>query len=298
MAKDYYEILKVGKKATQEEVKKAYRKLAVKYHPDKNIGNKEAEEKFKELNEAYGVLGDPEKRKKYDEYGQYWNLQPGAGSGHQGRHRAEGQYQYHQEDFGDFFKDAAFGDFFENVFGGRPKSGRGSFKGRDLEAEMEISFEEAYRGTVRIFNLHGQNLNIKLKPGIKNGQTLKIKGKGQPGQQGGLKGDLYLKIKILPDDEYEIRGEDIYMTSSINLYKAVLGGKVNFKAPGGDISINIPAGTQNGKRFRIKGKGMPVYGRPNEYGDLYITIQVAIPDKLNSKEIALFRELESIDHHF
>ncbi|MFN6945927.1 MAG: DnaJ C-terminal domain-containing protein [Cytophagaceae bacterium] len=285
MAKDYYSILGINRNASADEIKKAFRKLAVKYHPDKNVGNAEAEEKFKEINEAYDVLGDPEKKKKYDQYGEYWKWQH-SGGGQTAGSASGDTYSFDQDDFADFFES----------FFGKSGSRRGGFgeKGADMRAEMDITLEEAYHGTVRVFQYQGQNLSLKIKPGIKDGQVLKIKGKGSKGGQGQLAGDLYIKINMLPHEEYERKGNDLFLTSRISLYKAVLGGRVTFQTISGIISINVPPGTQNDKVLRLKGKGMPIYQEPGRFGDLYIKIKVEVPQNLSDKEKELFGQLATL----
>lgn len=295
--KDYYKILGIDKKASQDDIKKAFRKLAVKYHPDKNPGNKEAEDQFKLINEANEVLGDPEKRKKYDTLGENWNKyqQPGAGNPFGGSQ----QYQY-QGDFGDFFGadgGSGFSDFFEAFFGGR-KQGRGAgrrteFKGQDLETEMEISLEEAYHGTSRLIQLENEKIKISTKPGVSDGQVLRIRGKGRAGSSAEHNGDLYARIKVRTLPGFERKGDDIYQQHSINLYTAVLGGETIIDTLSGKIKITVSPGTQNGKQVRIKGKGMPVYGTTG-HGDLYVILKVNIPEKLTAAQKQLFEQLKSI----
>lgn len=307
--KDYYKTLGVSKTASQDEIKKAYRKLAVKYHPDKNKGNKEAEDKFKEVNEANEVLSDPEKRKKYDELGENWKYyqQSGdsggfdwsqyAGQGNQGytRHSYEG-------DFGDPFGNQGFSDFFETLFGGgrgfssgtqkgRRGARRATLKGDDLNAELSITLEDAYKGAEKLFDLNGQSIKLKIKPGISDGQVLKLSGKGNPGYNGGTAGDLMLKIHVLHDPLFERKGNDLYTDLRVNLYSAVLGGKSSLRTFKGTINVNIPRESQNGKVLRLKGMGMPVYGKAGQSGDLYAKIIIEIPTNLSVKEEKLFKEL-------
>ncbi|HEY0271877.1 MAG TPA: J domain-containing protein [Chitinophaga sp.] len=299
--KDYYKILGVEKSASEDEIKKAYRKLAKKYHPDKNPGDKAAEEKFKEANEAYEVLSDAEKRKKYDQFGSDWqhyeqrggrpedfdwsNFGGGAYSG--GTH----SYSFGGEEGGQF------SDFFETLFGqrfggsSRRAQSRGPQKGRNLNATMEVSLEEAYKGGNRQVEVNGARLNIKLKPGLHDGQVIRLKGKGQDSPNGGEPGDLLITIQLSPDPRFELRGQDIHTEAAIDLYVAVLGGKAQIDLPGGTISMTIPEGTDSGKVFRLKGKGMPDYHHPTQAGDLYIKVMVHIPTKLTEKEKALFRQL-------
>lgn len=310
--KDYYKVLGVEKNATQAEIKKAFRKLAVKHHPDKNKDNKAAEEKFKEVNEANEVLSDPEKRKKYDELGSNWqNYQQSGGSQDfdwsQYANRGGGnQRQYSYEgDFGNNFGGGGFSDFFENLFGGgggftssqqkgRRSAKRASMRGEDFNAELSITLEDAYLGAEKLFDLDGQSIKLKIKPGIANGQVLKLTGKGNKGYNGGTAGDLLLKIDILADPLFERKNNDLHTNLSVNLYTAILGGKSPLKTFKGTINVNIPKESQNGKVLRLQKMGMPVYGKANEFGDMYVKLNIEIPTNLSDKEIKLYEELSGI----
>jgi curved DNA-binding protein len=305
VAKDYYSILGVNKKATDEEMKKAFRKLAVKYHPDKNPGNKEAEEKFKELNEAYEVLSDAEKRKKYDKYGANWNQFNGAQQGqhqYQGGSAGSGQSYHFDGDSDEFYGQAGdfsdiFGDFFNRSDaaggGGSRRGGGRKHRGQDYHSEMTIGMDEAYQGTARIVTLNEQKIRITLKPGAYNGLTIKLAGKGAPGINGGPAGDLLITIQVLPHTLYKRDGDDIRQTVPVDLFTAVLGGEKEVNTLAGVLKIKIPAGTQNGRLLRIRGKGMPVYNKPDKTGDLLVEIQVLIPEKLTAEQQELFRQLRS-----
>lgn len=310
--KDYYKTLGVSQSASQDEIKKAYRKLAVKYHPDKNAGNKEAEEKFKEIGEAYEVLKDPEKRKKYDQLGanwnQYQNADPGNGdfryADFAGANPGGGSTFYYEGDLGDIFgrSDEGFSDFFKSFFGGmgsRSRSGfsrkQEAFNGNDIHAEMEITLAEAFSGTTRILNVDGEKLRVKTKAGAYSGQELRIKGKGGYGVNGGNRGDIYIKIKVLPDARYSLEGNDLTLKADIDLYTAVLGGKTEVDTLSGKLNVPVPAGSQNGSKLRLRGKGMPVYGKPGVAGDLYIQLNVVIPRNLGQEELNLFKKLSELN---
>ena len=298
--RDYYTILEISKSASQDEIKKSYRKLAVKYHPDKNAGNKEAEEKFKEINVAYEVLSDPEKRKKYDRWGADWEKmeqaqQAGANPFGQGPRGGGQSYQY-QGDPADMFGEGGdFSDIFGSFFGGGNgrKAGRsGKSRGADLQATLSITLEEAYHGTPKVFTVGKENIRIQLKPGSYDGQVIKLSGKGNPGQKGGTAGDLYITIQVLPHPRFKREGDHIRLNLDIDLFTAVLGGVKEISTLSGSLKMTIPAGSQPGKILRLKGKGMPVYNKPGQFGDLLLVLQVEIPEKLNKEQEDLFRKLK------
>lgn len=300
--KDYYKILGVSKTATADVIKKAYRKLAVKYHPDKNQQDKSAEEKFKEINEANEVLSDAEKRKKYDELGEDWKQyqQSGGKQGFDGfkqanRNSGNPSQQYRQDET---FNEDNFSDFFENIFGGRfgggAQSKQRSFKGRDYQAELIVSLEEAFSGTSRQLTLDTQKLQMKIKPGIKDGQVLRLKGKGSKGINGGEDGDLYITVRVTEHPLYKRKGDDLYCTVNVDFYTAVLGGPTIINTLRHPVKMTISKETDNGKLLRLKGMGMPVYDKENEYGDLYATVNITMPKNLSAKEIDLFNELSTI----
>jgi curved DNA-binding protein len=301
--KDYYKVLGVDKTATPEEIKKAFRRLALKYHPDKTKGDKTAEEKFKDINEANEVLSDPEKRTKYDQFGQDWEqYQEAAKHGEKfdwskyAQQPAGGQ-RFDTTDFGDIFGGGGAGDFFEMLFGqpfGSRRGKSGALKGNDLEAEMDLSLEDAYHGATQMLKLDGQTIKIKIDPGIKDGQVLRLPGKGGPGLNGGPSGNLYLTAKIREHPEFRREGNDLYCDLPVGLYTAVLGGKVEVRTPKGKIKVDIPQGTPNGKVLRLKGLGMPHYKEKNKYGDLYVTISVQLPKSLTETELGLFRNLAEL----
>ena len=307
--KDYYKILGVEKSATKEEISKAFRKLALKYHPDKNPNNKAAEEKFKEITEAHEVLSDSEKRKKYDAFGANWNQYRTSGGGFEdffskyGGRRGGGTTFEYSGDFGDFFGGSSgFSDFFENLFGhrgGRRGSDffgtqRGAQRGQDFEATLYISLEEAYNGTAKEVLINGKKLRIKINPGTNDGDKLRLKEQGGASRTGHGSGDLYLTIKITKHPFYEIDGDDLYYDLVIDLYAAVLGGKKKVKLIyGKTINLDIPKGTDSGSLFRIGKFGLKKTGS-DERGDLFVRIKIDTPKNLSKKELELFKELSKL----
>ena len=296
--KDYYKILGVDKKASQDEIKKAYRVLAVKHHPDKNPDNKVAEEQFKLANEANEVLGNSEKRKKYDELGENWQQYEKQGN-QQGKNpfgdNQGGRYRYESNGNDDFGGQTDFSDFFEQFFSGGARNGGGrtqNRKGGDYETEMEITLEEAYQGTSRTIQVEGEKLRITTKPGSYNDQRLRIKNKGAKGSSEDNRGDLFVKIKVKNHPDFIRKGDDLYHTQSVDLYTAVLGGEVLVSTLSGQVKIKIAEGTQNGKSIRLKGKGMVIYDKKDVFGDFYLEIKVQIPDKLTDKQRDLFEQLK------
>lgn len=298
--KDYYTILGVKKSATKDEIKKAYRNLAKKFHPDKTKGDKSLEEKFKEVAEAYEVLGNEEYRKKYNKLGANWkNHEQPQGSGgfdYSQYQRNTGSQGRHQTFEGD---PEMFSDFFNNIFGGGFSTGSAgrrttTRKGQNYVAEMEITLEEAYHGCSRIINVNGKNLRIKTKPGTKDGQKIKLSGKGSPGSNGGQPGDLYITIHISPNATFIRKNNDLYTDVSVDLYTAVLGGKIQVPTLNGNVNMTLPQGTQGGKTLRLVGKGMPVYGNKSDFGDLYLKTNIEIPVKLSSEEEELFKKLKNL----
>ena len=294
--KDYYKVLGVDRSAKQDEIKKAYRKLAVKYHPDKNPGDKAAEEKFKEISEAYQVLGNEESRKKYDELGANWKQYENMNYGGQGFQGFEGFQGFGGSGFSDFF-DAFFGGNgggfdFENIsFGGAGgrRSRTRAMKGQDLTASIDLTLREAYAGSQRIINVGNETIKISIKPGVKSGQTLRVKGKGGHGVNGGENGDLLMKINILQDPVYQRDGDDLIRTVNIDVYTAILGGKIEIDTMKGNVSVPIKPQTQNNSMLRLKGLGMPHYGKEGA-GALLLKIQIVLPNHFSEKELELIKQ--------
>jgi len=304
--KDYYSVLGVDKKASKDEIKKAFRKLALKYHPDKTKGDKAAEEKFKEVNEAYEVLSDDEKRKKYDTMGanyQYYQQHGGQSGFDWSQYASPGggtNYRF-EGDLNDFFSGSGYSDFFEMFFGGNygnQKSHRGSSrtyrrKGADLQATMQITLKEAYSGTEKLFNHNYESIKLKIRPGIHNRHLLKIPGKGEQ-PNGGAPGDLLITIEVLQDIVFRRSGDDLYANLKVDVFTAVLGGKVEFLTFKGKIMVEVPKESSSGRILRLKNLGMPVYGKAGSFGDMYVTITIESPKNLSNKEINLFKELQKL----
>jgi len=318
--KDYYKTLGVSKTANKDELKKAYRKLARQYHPDVNPGNKAAEDKFKEVNEAYEVLSDPAKREKYEKFGSQWQqYERGGGRPEnfdwtQWTSRPAGQ-TYTQtispEDLeqilGGMGGVGGFSDFFEMLFGnlgGRPAGRRSatgreqtrrSLRGRDNEQPMQISLEDAFRGTtVSLQWQGGKRVEAKIPPGVRTGSRVRLSGQGEAGAGGGQAGDLYLKIEVLPHPVFERDGDDLKVSIPVDLYSALLGGKVMVPTLERPVELTIPAETSNGRVFRLRGLGMPLLKNPQERGNLYATAQVQLPSKLSQAEKDLFEKLRAL----
>ena len=297
--KDYYQILGVDRSADQKEIRRAYRRLARRYHPDVNPGDHSAQERFKEINEAYEVLSDPEKRQKYDQLGTSWRQWQGMGrdpSGFDWGRWFTGQPGQVYVQYGDLDEIlgglGGFSDFFQAMFGGAPKTPWRTTprRGRDYEQEVEITLEEAFRGTTSILSKDGRRLEVKIPPGVGSGSRIRMAGEGADGY-GGAKGDLYLRLKVAPHPRFRRRGDDLHVEVPLDLYTAVLGGEVRVPTLKGDIMLKIPPGTQNGKTFRLKGRGMPNLKDPQKRGDLYAKVKVRVPQKLAPRERELFEEL-------
>jgi len=303
--KDYYKILDIPKTASADEVKKAYRKLAVKYHPDKNKDNKVAEEKFKEVNEAHEILKDETKRKEYDSLAEdYRNYEKSGGKqgfdGYSQSSRNQGSSYQNRGYGGQQFDDDSFADFFSNMFGGRGngngQSRQQSYKGQDFTATMELSLQEAFAGTSRQIQLETQKLAMKIKPGVKDGQVLRLKGKGSKGANGGQDGDLLITVQIAQNSVFKRKDDDLYCAINVDLFTAILGGKSEIDALKGKINITIPKETPNGKVVRLKKMGMPIFNKADEFGDLYATINIILPTNLTETELQLFNELALLHH--
>ena len=296
---DYYKILGVDKTASTEDIKKAYRKLARKHHPDLNPNDKEAHKKFQQINEANEVLSDPEKRKKYDKYGKDWQHaeQFEKARAQQGQYTSSEDFNFGGGDFrGADYDQGGFSDFFESLFG-RPGGGarsKAKYRGEDYQAELHLNLRDAATTHQQTMTVNGKNIRITIQAGIENGQKIKLKGYGGPGINGGPNGDLYISFQIEDDPKFKRLGNDLYSTAEIDLYTAVLGGETTVDTLNGKLKLKVAAGTQNGSKVRVKGKGFPVYKKEGESGDLYITYHVKIPMHLSEKEKELFTELSKL----
>jgi curved DNA-binding protein len=306
--KDYYKLLGVERKASEDEIKRAYRKLALKYHPDRNPGDKKAEEKFKEINEAYQVLSDPSKRSRYDQLGesyQTWQQRgaPGGGFNWEDWYMPNqgGNVRVEVGNLDDLFG-GGFSDFFRRIFGGMPdmepvERGRGAASSRQArsarptyEQPVTISLQEAYQGAVRRLDIDGRRIEIKTPPGARTGTKVRVK-EAVPTGVDGQTGDLYLVIEVAEDPRFERKGDDLYTEAPVDLYAAVLGGETKVETLSGNVVLTIPAGTQPGQTFRLAGRGMPHLKDAQKKGDMFVKAKVTIPRDLTPHQKELFREL-------
>lgn len=293
---DYYKVLGVLKSATEAEIKSAYRKLARKYHPDLNPGNKESEAKFKEINEANEVLSHTENRKKYDKYGKDWK------HGEQYEQQAKQQQQQQQYSSGQSgqqgFSGEDYSDFFESMFGGgRSSSRQGSspkYKGQDYNAELQLDLKDVYTTQAQVLTVNGEKIRLTIPAGVENGQLIKIKGKGGVGMNGGPNGDLYIKFNISNHTQFKREGNNLYQNVDLDLYTSILGGEITVDTFTGKVKLQIKPETKNESKAKLKGKGFPVYKKEGEFGDMIITYHIKIPSNLSEKEIELFKELQKI----
>jgi curved DNA-binding protein len=294
---DYYKVLGVNKKATETDIKKAYRKMARKYHPDLNPNNQESEKKFKEINEANEVLSDAENRKKYDEYGENWQ----QAEEFEKSKRQQQQYQGTSKQGGfDGFGGSGgdYSDFFESMFGGRSAGGGGrrsaQYKGQDFNADLHLDLKDVYTTHKRTLTINGKNIRLTIPAGVENGQVIKITGYGAQGRGAGPKGDLYITFTIENHTDFKRDKNNLYATLALDLYTAILGGEITVDTFDGKVRLKVTSGTQNDTKVKLKGKGFPVYKKEGQFGDLYITYHIQIPTTLSEKEKDLFTELSKL----
>ncbi|MGN6533964.1 MAG: DnaJ C-terminal domain-containing protein [Ginsengibacter sp.] len=298
---DYYKTLGVAKNASAEDIKKAYRKLARKFHPDVNPNDKEAHKKFQQINEANEVLSDAEKRKKYDQYGENWKH---ADQYEQARQQQQAAGGFGGGGFGNFGggeytysggEEGGFSDFFESLFGGaRGRRNQAKYRGQDYNAELELSLTDAYTTHKQTLTINGKNVRITIPAGVENGQQIKLNGYGSPGANGGPNGDLFITFVINNNTEFRREGNDLFKNEDIDLYTALLGGEKTIDTLSGKIKLKVNAETQNGTKIRLKGKGFPVYKKEGQFGDLYITWDVKLPTNLTQKQKDIFTELSKL----
>lgn len=288
---DYYKILGLDKKASDDDIKKAYRKLARKHHPDLNPNDKDANKKFQQINEANEVLSDPEKRKKYDAYGKDWQH---SGQFEKARRQQQQSGGTSGQSYSGDFEEDGFSDFFSSLFGGGRSKSSAGFKGQDYNAELHLSLMEAAVTHQQTLTINDKKVRITIPAGVENEQKIKLKGHGAAGINNGPAGDLYLTFMIPPDPEFKRLGNDLYSTEEIDLYTAVLGGEATIKTLTGKVKLKVAPGTQNGTKVRLKGKGFPVYKKEGETGDLYVTYNVQLPTNLSEKEKELFTQLSRL----
>lgn len=298
--KDYYKTLGVERKASQDEIKKAYRKLAMKYHPDRNPGNKSAEDKFKDINEANEVLSDPKKRSRYDQLGESYSSwqQSGRPGNFNWDQWTSAQPRGQRVDMGGFedLFGGGFSDFFTQIFGGmggigtQTRQRRRAVQPLVYESHVEISLMEAYRGAERTMEVDGRRMQVKIPAGAQNGTRVRMSGAG-PVDETGHSSDIYLVVQVTPDPRFERNGADLTVEVEVDLFTAVLGGQVQVPTPAGEVMLTIPDGTQPGQKFRLAGRGMPALKAPNQFGDLFVRVAVQIPKHLNKQQRALFEQL-------
>ena len=290
---DYYKILGIGRNASEKDIKKAYRKLARKYHPDLNPNDKTAEKKFKEVNEANEVLSNPKNRKKYNQYGKDWKH---AEEFEKAKQQQQYQRTTRQGTSGNF-SGQDYSDFFESMFGGAsPKSGRDAikFRGQDYNAELHLDLKDVYKTHKRTLTIDGKNIRLTIPAGVKNGQVIKIKGHGAKGINSGPSGDLYIKFSILNHSKFQRDNDNLHVTIDLSLYKAMLGGDITIDTFDGKVKLKIKPETQSGAKVKLKGKGFPKYKKDGQFGDLYVSYRIKVPINLTAKEKELFKELDKL----
>lgn len=294
---DYYKVLGVDKKASEKEIKAAYRKLARKHHPDLNPNDESAKKKFQEINEANMVLTDPEKRKQYDQYGKDWKHADQYEKAKQNQ-SSSGSRSYSRQDFSDMGMDDDLSDFFKSMFGGAGRSRQqAKFRGQDLNANLQLTLRDVYETHKQLLTLNGKKIRLTIPAGVENGQTIKISGHGGKGVNGGPNGDLFITFAITNNTPFKRLGNDLHASVDLDIYKAILGGDLTVDTFDGKAKIKVKPETPNNTKVKLKGKGFPVYKNEGKFGDLYITLQLKTPTNLSSKEKELFTELSKIRSH-
>ncbi len=293
---DYYQTLGINKSATVADIKKAYRKLARKYHPDLNPNDTEAHKKFQQINEANEVLSHEENRKKYDTYGENWqhaDQYQNTGRGSQGQRQQQGGYNYGDFGGGGGGGGEDFSDFFQSMFGGGGRRSQASYKGQDLRGEIQLNLREITESQKRTLTINGKNIRITVPAGVTNGQVIKLSGHGNPGANNGPNGDLYITFVIPDDAEFQRVEANLYKVVDVDLYTAILGGEITVNTLDGAVKLKVAPGTQNGTKVKLKGKGLPLY-KKSTHGDLFITYNVAIPTNLSDEQKELFRKISEL----
>lgn len=297
---DYYKVLGINKNASEKDIKKAYRKLARKYHPDVNPGNKEAEKKFKEINEANEVLSNTENRKKYDKYGKDWKHAEEFEKAKQQQQQYQRQYAYGGQQSQNAFNEEDFSDFFSSMFGGsggfQQQGGRrAQFKGRDFHAELQLNLTDILKSHKQTLTVNNKKIRLTIPAGVENGQVIKIKNHGEKVGKGGVNGDLYIKFNIINNTKFKRAKSDLYLTVDLDLYKAILGGDIVINTiDGKKVKLKVKPETQNETKVKLKGKGLPIYKKEGQHGNLYVTYKIKIPTNLSSKEKELFTQLSKL----
>lgn len=301
---DYYKLLGLEKGANQQEIKKAYRKLARKYHPDLNPNDLAAQKKFQQINEAHEVLNDPEKRKKYDQYGKDWQH-----AEEYEQARKQQQYQQQSGGFGESsrggfgnaesFEQGDFSDFFESMFGGSStgRRGRSAFQGQDYNAQLRLNLTDVYESQKQTLTINDKKIRLTIPAGVEDGQTIRIKGYGGKGQQGGPNGDLFITFSIDNNTTFKRNGKNLYKNVDLDVFTAALGGEISIDTFDGKVKMKVKPETQNGTKVKLKGKGFPEYKKEGSFGDLFVTYQLKTPTNLSSREKELIRELSKIRNH-
>jgi curved DNA-binding protein len=288
---DYYKILGITKNASEADIKKAYRKLARKYHPDLNPNDKTAEKNFKEINEANEVLSNLENRKKYDKYGEHWQ----NGEAYEQEKQRQQEHQSRSQNNQGGYSKEDFSDIFGDMFGGSASSGRrtsAKFRGQDYNSEIQLNLSDVYTTQKQVITVNGKNIRITIPAGVENGQVIKIKGHGGVGVNGGPNGDLYIQFSIVNNTKFKRDKDNLYLDIDLDVYTALLGGQLMVDTFDSKVKLTVKPETDNGAKVKLKGKGFPKYRKEDQFGDLYITYQLKIPTKLSEKEIELIKELQ------